>query len=211
MMMKRENGFRKSRFLLKPAFCLMIVFMMMGLTACMTSDKEEGTKVSISKEETISIHIVESFDKSYYDKEELQQMILTEAADYNREVGAGNVSVEKIETEDGMATVEMSFASAKDYAEFQGGIFFLGSPQEAQDAGYDLNTVLSSTEDELETIGMSDMLAMTDYKLLITDMKEPVSLNGKAAYASDNVSCSKNLKTVTFGEEDSKLAYVMYR
>ncbi len=210
-MIKKKNRFYQDNILAK-AICLMLVCLMgIGMTACTASKAEEGTTVVLSKDGTISSYIVESFDKPYYDKDELQQMILSEVADYNREVGSGNITVEKIAVEDNLAAVTMSYASAKDYAEFQGSVFFLGTAKEAQEAGYDLNTVLSSTEDELETIGMSDMLAMTEYQILITDRKEPVTLNGKAAYVSDNTIYSNSLKTVTFGGEENELAYVMYR
>ena len=196
---------------LKVAQCLGLGLMIMGLTACMSAKQEEGTSVSVSKDGVITSYIVESFDKPYYDQEELKQMILSEVADYNHTVGTPNVSVEKVLVEDNLATVIMTFANAGDYGDFYGKTFFIGTAKEAQDAGYDMNEVLSSTEDELETIGMSDMLAMTDYQILITDMKEPVTLNGKAAYVSDNTIYSNSLKTVTFGGEADELAYVMYR
>ena len=183
----------------------------MGLTACISAEPDEGTTVSVSKDGVITSYIVESFDKPYYDQEEMKQMILSEVADYNREVGSSNVSVDKIVVEDNLATVVMNFANAEDYGEFYGKTFFIGTAKEAQDGGYDIDTVLSSTEDELETIGMSDMLTMTEYQILITDMKEPVTLNGKAAYVSDNTIYSNSLKTVTFGGEADDLAYVMYR
>ena len=209
--MKRKVTRLKKRISSASAVCLSAALMAAGLTACAAPAKEEGTTVSVSKEGTVSLHIIESFDKPYYDQDELQQMILSEAADYNREVGAGNVSVEKIVVEDNMAVVDMTYASAADYAGFQGGIFFLGTAKEAQEAGYELNVVLSGAEDELKTIGMSDMLAMSEYQLLITDMKETVTLNGKAEYVSDNVIFSENRKTVAFGGEEGELAYVMYR
>lgn len=209
--MKKKLSFRKNRISSKAGVCLMAALASISMVGCGSASKEEETVVSISKEGTVSESIVESFDKSYYDEEELKQTILSEVAAYNREMQTGNITVEKIEVKDSMATVEMTYASVADYEGFQGGVFFLGTAQEAQDAGYDLNTVLSGTQNELETIGMSDMLAMTDYQILITDKKETVELNGKAAYVSDNVTVSKNLKTVTVAEEIEQLAYVMYR
>lgn len=210
-MVRRNNKFLTNSILSKTAACLAIGLLMTGMTACTMPEAEEGTTVSVSKDGTVTCNIVEGFDKPYYDQEELKQMILSEVADYNREAEGANISVEKIEIENSLATVVMNYASAKDYADFHGKTFFLGTAKEAKEAGYDLNTVLSSTEDELETIGMSDMLAMTDYQILITDMKEPVTLNGKAAYVSDNTIYSNSLKTVTFGGESDELAYVMYR
>lgn len=181
----------------------------LSLSAC--SIGEEESQVSLLKDGTVSTTIAEEFDKSYYDKDELQQMILEEAASYNRSTGTGAISVDKVSVEDGVAKVKITYAGSEDYAAFNDGVFFTGSVQEAQAAGYDLNKVLSSTTDRLATVGMSDMLAMTDVKILITDMKEPVVLNGKAAYISSNVTVDKKLKTVSFDEASEGLAYILYK
>ena len=58
---------------------------------------------------------------------------------------------------------------------------------------------------------MSDILAMTEMRLLITDRKEPVTLSGKAAYISDNVTMDKKLKTAFFEEESGELAYILFK
>lgn len=190
--------------------CLLLLGLF-GLCGCESAPAEEGTTVSIGKDGSVTCYIVEKFDKPYYDGEEMKQMVLSEVADYNKSVGGSSISVDKVLVEDGLATVLLKFATAKDYADFHGNTFFVGTAKEAQEAGYDLNTVLSSTEDELETIGMSDMLAMEEYRILVTDMKEPVTLNGKAAYVSDNTIYSTSLRTVVFGGEADEMAYVMYR
>lgn len=190
------------------AFVFILTAVILTLTAC--SMKEESGTVLL-KDGTVDSVIVENFDKSYYDKDELQQAILEEAASYNRTMGREAVSVNKIVVEDGRVTVKMSYACSDDYGAFNNGIFFDGSIQDAQAAGYDLNKVFSSVTDELATVGMSDVLAMTDMKILITDMKEPVNLNGKAAYISQNVTVDKKLKTVSFDESSEGLAYIIYK
>ena len=190
---------------------LLLAAGMIFLTACAEGGGEEESSVTILKDGKLKSLIVESFDKSYYDQDELQQKILREAADYNNEAGEGTVSVEKVAAQDGVVRVEMTYADASSYASFNDGIFFRGSAGEAQDAGYDLNRVLSSAKDLKETVGMSDILAMTEMRLLITDRKEPVTLSGKAAYISDNVTMDKKLKTAFFEEESGELAYILFK
>lgn len=193
--------FTKAAALLAMAGILLITSCSMG---------EEESEVTILKDGTIDSRIVDSFEKSYYSQEELQQKILLEAATYNRLAGEGAVSVEKVAVEDGLAKVKMTYASASDYAEFNDGVFFVGSIEEAQKAGYNLNKVLVSTEDNLATVGMSDILAMTDMQILITDMKDPVRLSGKAAYVSSNVSVGSQMKSVSFKEESEEMSYVIF-
>lgn len=202
-----SRNFPHKLWLMKAA-ALFMAAGVLSLTACST--KEEESAVSILKDGTIDSRIVDSFEKSYYDQEELQLKILKEAAYYNREVDKDAVSVEKVAVEDGMVKVKMTYASASDYAAFNDGIFFAGSVGEAQEAGYDLNKVLLSVNDSLVTAGMSDILAMTDVRILITDTKDPVHLSGKAIYISGNVSVDEKLKTVTFDEESEELSYIIY-
>lgn len=191
------------------AFILGILLGTMPLTACSAGAKESS--VSLLKDGEIRADIVEDFDKSYYDKDELQQMILEEVVSYNREFGENTISVDKVSLENGVVRVGMTYADFDAYASFNDGVFFVGSVQEAQKAGYDLNKVFISTADQLVTAGISDILEMSDAKLLITDMKEPVILDGKALYISSNVTTDKRCRTVSFDETSGEMAYIIYQ
>ena len=203
--------FSSKRILLKIIISLYLLFILAGNVACSSGSRMAQTEITMQKDGGVSIRLVESFDKPYYDAEELRQSILTKVASYNRNVGSGNISVEKIEVENQIAEVIMSYETAEDYARFNKEVYFVGSATKAQEAGYDLNTVLSGAEDTTETIGMSDMLNMEDYQILITDSKIPIIINGKAEYLSDNVSVSKNKKVITVAADSDALAYIMFR
>ncbi len=196
----------------------------LALTSCGEEYGEETSSVSIQKDGTISSHIEESFEQNYYDGEELKQSILQAAADYNRAAGSGQITVEKIDVDEDTVTVKMTFLSSADYADFNGTVFFAGSPGEAQSEGFDLNVVLSHVKDTNETIGKSDILAMEDYQLLILKGPETVLLNGqaeyvsddvrvflngRAEYASDNVDISSNRKSIKLSQDG--LGYVLYK
>lgn len=196
----------------KDVLCLFVFVGILSITSCGSwKAKAEGMTVSVAEDGAVHSYIAEGFDKDYYDKEELQQRILSAAASYNRETGGQNISVDKVSVEKQMAVVQMTYASSADYAAFNEGVFFVGTTKEAEEAGYDLNVVLSGTKNEQETIGKSDLLGMSDVKILITDMTEAVTLNGKALYCSENVSVSKNLKTISRQEESDKMAYIIYQ
>lgn len=203
--------FSRNRIILKIIIGMCSVFMALVGSACNFSSKEEQTEITILKDGSVRMQIIESFDKPYYNQEELQQKILAEVASYNRNAESGNISVEKIEVEEQRAKVVMGYASCEDYARFNKSTLFVGNVAEAQEAGYDLNTVLSRIENQAETIGMSDMLLMTDYMVLITDCKDSVNIDGKAAYISDNVTVSKNKKTISLVQDTDKPAYVLFQ
>lgn len=204
-------------------FFILMITGMLALSSCGLDSEGEATTISIEKNGMIRSHIEESFAQSYYDKDELQQMILREAADYNREAGSGCVTVEKVEVENQVATVEMTYQNALDFAGFNHIVFFDGTPQEAKDAGFDLNVVLSGVKDSLETIGQADILSMEDHRLLIMDVSQKeiqgetialdatVVLNGKAQYISENVTVSNNYKRVNRTEDAEGLAYILYQ
>lgn len=180
------------------------------------SEEAEGTFISFGKDGSVQSHIAESFvpenaAENYYDEEELQQSILSQAASYNRTAGNGSITVEKVETKDDMVIVQMTYASTADYASFNKAVLFMGEASKASGEGYELNVVLSSIKDANETVGKADLLAMKDATLLITNVNDAIILNGKALYVSDNVTVSENAKTVIRSAEDNGLAYIIFK
>ena len=185
---------------------------MLGLVSC--GNKVEGVSgsiLTIEKDGTVRANIVEDFREGYYDKEELQQTILEQAASYNRNAGSGSVTVEKVEAKEEAITVQMTYAGVQDYASFNHAIFFAGTAKEALEAGFDLNVVLSGVKNEMETVGESDILGMEGSVLLITNINDGIAVNGKALYVSDNVVVSPNAKTIWYSGDENGLAYVIYQ
>lgn len=178
------------------------------MTACAKDSSGDVSSISIQKDGTILSNIVEEFEQSYYDKEELQQAILMEAADYNKIAGNGKINVEKIDVDGGMATVRMTYQEAGDYAGFNHVVFFAGNASDAQE-NYELNVVLSGIRDTNDTLAKADILAMEGYKLLITDVQEPVFLDGRAEYVSGNITASDDRKSVWLSGDGQ--GYVLYK
>lgn len=192
----------------------------LGLVSCSGSREDSVTTLSLLKDGGVQSDIRENFGESYYDSEELQKSILSQAADYNREAGGSKITVEKVETKDAVAVVKMIYERPEDYASFNRSVLFVGTGKEAQEAGYDLDMVLSGAKDTNETIGKSDILAMEGEKILITDVQDLIVLNGKALYISENVTVSDNGKRVQIlaaGEEaqeagnEKELAYIVFK
>lgn len=208
--MKRRTTFfhRKP---LRLLLCLLMITGALGLVSCSSSEEEDFTTVSIMKDGTVKSHISESFEQPYYDKDGLQQSVLSEAASYNRTAGQNHVTVEKVEMAENQIIVEMTYAEAEDYAAFNQVIFFVGTPGEAEAEGYDLNVVLSDVKDPQATVGKADILAMKDVQLLITDIPETVLLNGRVLYSDDGVAVSGNRKSCTLKDESEGPAYIIFK
>jgi len=204
------EGEKGMRFLHRTAAAFMALGLLLLVGCGSEEEKSGGAAISFTKDGAVRTEIKESFEQSYYDKDELKQTILAEVADYNRMAGDERITVEKVEVEDGMAEVEMTYAGAGDYASFNQVDFFAGSPKQAEIAGYDLNVVLSSVKDAGDTIGKSDILAMKDVTVLITDEREAIALKRKALYVSDNVSVSENSRELQRSGEEKELAYIIF-
>lgn len=203
---------RNLKFGFKIGASALVIACMLGVTACSSSGNDENaTCILLTRDGKIQSSIVESFEQSYYDKEELQQTILSEAATYNKSAGNGNITVEKVEVKNGTARVQMTYAEPEDYAAFNQTDFFVGTADEAQADGYDLNVVLSSVKNSSETVGKADILGMKDVKLLITDINDAVTLNGRVVYVSENVTVSENAKTIQRTPDSEKKAYVIFK
>ncbi len=201
----------------KMVISILALAVMSVMVSCGSKSEEaEGTFISFGKDGSVQSRIVESFvpenaPENYYDEEELQQSILSQAASYNRNTGNGSITVEKVEIKDDMALVQMSYASAEDYASFNKAVLFVGEASKAEAEGYELNVVLSSIKDANETVGRADILAMKDVRLLITNVSDGIVLNGKALYVSENVTVSGDAKTIVRNAEDNGLAYIIFK
>ena len=119
---------------------LLLSFAMLFSGCAGHSSREPETGVKIGADGEITAMIVESFDREYYTEEGLQQFIREEMQAY----GKGRISVIGIDRRDDGATVSvgMRYGSAEDYAAFNEVTFFYGTAEEAQAAGYSLNTAL---------------------------------------------------------------------
>lgn len=195
---------------IKIIMCLLAVCLF--FSACSGQAQKKGaTYVLLTRDGEVKSYISESFEQNYYDGEELQQVILSRVAAYNRMADAGSIAVDKVKVKGNRAIVEMTYRKPADYAEFNRNVFFAGTPKEAQEAGYQTNVVLSSVRDSLETIGQADILGMENVKLLITDVREPIRLSGKALYIGEQTAVLDNDKTVGYKEDGTGMLYVVYQ
>ena len=175
---------------------MVVAFLITGTAACSNeSGSIEGSCISVSEDGTISDCIRESFDKDYYDQQELQTQVLQAVANYNSRVGEERISVEKVQINGDVTDVKMEFRSYQDYADFNREIFFIGTPLEAQAAGFDLNQVYVGAEDDSKTMGEAQLLATTGVKVLITDTDQTIQLYDKILYVSDHVRVGEKSKS----------------
>lgn len=192
---------------------LTVSLLLLGLlTGCADHATEtEQTTMTIAKDRSVTLIIVEDFTQDYYSQSELQEMILKEAAAYNNSHGADDISVEKVEVKDQKATVVMQFATPQAYAAYNNQIFFCGTVEEAVQAGYAMDVPLLQLGEVTRQIGRDELMTMADSKLIIAEESQQIRLPGEVQYASEGVIVSGKGRTVMLPEEQEGMAYIIYK
>lgn len=157
----------------------------------------EKTTISVQKEGEVTVYLVETFDKSYYDISELTSMARKEAADYNTEKQQGEkvpvsvLQVEEIAGDNVMITYE--YQDAETYMDFAEGVLFYGTVQEALAEGYNLEELpLSSVKDgTLAKEGYLQQEAKEKH-VLITDQKAEIYCPYGVTYISQGAVYNEN-------------------
>lgn len=124
------------------------------LSGCQTQSVEDepitGNAVVITEEGKLISYLVDSFDKDYYDAEELAAMAMQEAKEFSEEMNFSEepelvVSGAEVWPE-GQVALIMEFANAKSYAAYYDVDAFYGTVSEAMSAGWSLSGRLFDTK-----------------------------------------------------------------
>ncbi|MBO5302519.1 MAG: hypothetical protein J6A92_00555 [Lachnospiraceae bacterium] len=196
---------------------LATVLCMGALTGCAEKTEVQESTVFIEKKGEIVSVDVENLDKDYYDAAELEAYIDGHVTDYAAENGE-NVTKESFSVEEGIAKLEMKYASCEDYSAFNGIELFDGSIVAAQAEGYDFDTEFYSVTEDAgvgQAAGKEEVLADDENKVAIIRANVAVQVKGKILYVSaqNTEVTGKNSVRIT-GEganEEAALTYIIYK
>lgn len=171
---------------------LTVGILCMFLCAC--SRDSNGTKettVKIGQDGTITNTIIENFDSSLYNAEDLQSMMLSEVSLFNSTTGGKSITIDKVEASEGQIEVTMTYAAASVYGEFNERTFFYGSRKEFYDSGINSEGIMFHTKDG-DDYGMESLLEKEDTWILVLEKSKTegsikVETPLKILYVSDNV------------------------
>lgn len=152
-------------------------------------EPQEPNAISIDEEGAITEIVQETLDEAYYNASELQSMITSEVADYNKKNGEDCVTVKTFETEGQSVKLEMVYASAKDYASFNNVEFYYGSLINAQLEGYLFDVSYKKVKDGVVTgnnISGSEVIKEMDKEVMVVRAPLEVHVPGKVLYTSSN-------------------------
>lgn len=188
-----------------------IALLSLVFSACsMTTEMTDDTHISIDKNGAVNSHIKESFGEAYYNIDELKESINKSLEEY-KAIGLsdGDVKLSDAALSDGDVVIDMTYASGRDFENFDGYTFFAGKVADAVAQNYPLHTVLIDVEDSTTTISEADIKAMENSNILITDYEDLIYLPSKIIYASDNCTIKDN--SVKANDGSTGLIYVIYK
>lgn len=167
---------------------ILITLIVVWLTGCSGSNDDlNETTLIINNKGEITHRIVESFDKSYYNEDELRSQINEQIESYC----AGKdddklIKLKELKVLDGVATAELTFKDCNVYSEFNDVELYFGTIEEAMAADYTTDVTLKSATDD-ETIGKYEFEALKDNKIIVTDESLLIKTPGKIAYTTANI------------------------
>ena len=175
-------------------------------------DKEEvfyETEIVVDRSGQLTENIVESFDKDYYNLEELKEEFTREIAEYNETIGSEEIKLKKAELKDGKVFVTLTFTGPSDYQNFVKEQMFVGTINDAYDNGYSMDVALKGTENG-DIIGKVQIMGMKDRNIII--LSEPVKIRTpkEIAYVSANVDLIGKREARILSESGG-LAYIVLK
>ena len=170
---------------MKKYIALMAGIAVLILTGC-GSGKDEST-ISIDSKGRVTAMTVESFDKSYYDFEEMQTTVDQAVADYNSQHKKEPIRVKTCKQDEKTkeVTVTLGYASCEDYRAFNQRELYRGTVKEVQEE-YGLPEVFLDRKEK--AVKAKTVLADCPQAQVIL-LQEPVSVKTPETilYVSDNV------------------------
>ena len=200
----------------------MAVLMIAGLGGCSVVDEVEDllpekqesfdrTTLTVVKNGTVKESVIDSLDESYYNSDELKKMIDETVGEYCAKNGEGAVLVDAFSAEEGRIALDMTYRSAKEYADYNNVVFFNGPVLEAQLEGFLFNHDFRKVTDgaaEDAKIPADEPLSHKEYTVLVTDASHAVRVPGRIKYVSANA-LTQDAYTMIPGEPEEPAEQVL--
>lgn len=181
--MEREyfNVRRKGSLLLASVTLLALTF-----TGCGAQEEEKpitGNAVVITEEGKLVSYMVDTFDKDYYDAEELAAMAMREAESFSDEYNLAEsaemvVQGAEVWPDTKQVALIIEFANAESYAAYYGVEAFYGTVDEAESAGWSLSGKLMDLKKE-NALSDEKLNKFGEKMIFISDHEVDIRMPGK--------------------------------
>lgn len=192
---------------------LLLALACMMLVGCSNGKDADTNTLFVDKKGHIIEVSVGDFKQDNYDQEEFEKFVDEAIEAYD---GEGTVELDSMSVEEKVAKLNMEYSDSATYTAFNGKELFTGTIVSAVAEGYDFGADFTAVEKgELKDAADRDtVLAHDEYKVVILEMEEDVSVDGEIAYVSAGITLKdKSTATVkeTDGLDEDALHYVVYQ
>ena len=177
------------------------------LTGCGNNFEPTESTIYITSDGIVKSAIMESFDKAYYDFEELSEDVEKEVKIYCLDVNEEVITVESLTQENDMVSLFMSYASVEDYKAFNDVLLFCGTYADAVKKGY-VPEELHDAEGQSVDMNMEELEKL---KVVVTEESICIQTSGKIQYTSDNVTIVDHKLARAMEAGKSHPAFVLYK
>lgn len=198
--MEHKTGMKSKRRMLLSATCLFFIL----LTAC-GSKNIDKTTLEFLKTGSIKLHIVEDWDSSLYDFDELNTMNQQEVNTYN--ASSHSVTILSSELKNGQARIVMEYANDDSYFDLNKKVLFYGTATNAKNAGYNLVGKVNAT-DGSGALKPADWNEMDTERVMIVSENIDVIAPSDIIYYGDGVTVTGSDTATVDG---AQLRYIICR
>ena len=177
------------------------------LMGCGQKFEPTESTIFVTSKGVVKSAIMESFDKSYYDFDELYKSVEKEVKVYCLDNIDETVTLTSLTEENDSVTLLMDYQTVEDYANFNEVLLFSGTFAQAVAEGY-----LPDTLHDVEGITAEiDLEKQGDLKVLVTEESVCIQTSGRIKFVSDNVTVldKKLAKAMEAGKTHP--AFVLYK
>lgn len=169
------------------------IILVFSLTACGKVELPEkilDNTLVLNEDGSLDFYLTDSFDKDYYDVNELSTMAENEVDDFlsnsGNEKGAVKVETANLVVNSGTnVSVKYNFSNAGVYSEFFGENLFYGTVADAVKNNEGLNSNFIDIK-KGSSVTKDELLKNVDRHIIITDSKAYIYCPSKVIYVSDN-------------------------
>lgn len=201
--MEHRLGMKSKRRMILSATCLFFIF----LTACGTPNYSKTT-LEFLKTGAVRLYIVEPWDDTLYDFDELNQMNNQEVNKYN--ASSHSVTILSSELRDGQARITMEYANDGSYYDLNKKVLFYGTASSAKTAGYNLVGKVSATDGSGE-LKPADWNEMDTERVIILSENIEIVTPSEIGYVGDGVTVTGGNTASVLESTGTQLRYVICR
>lgn len=186
---------------------IMLVLCSCGKTASISNDNI--SEIDINKDGSIELILKDSFDKDYYNEDELINFVNEEIGSFNQQYGENSIILGEHSLINSVITLKLIFKDTASYNAYCSyAPIYTGTVGGAELSGYDFNRSLSIAGRNGATIGKKELINMTESKVIIVDKPYIVNVPGKITHYSQGMDY---ISSSTVSTSANSICFVVYK